>query len=59
MPAAPATPTALEQVPPWFRGMDANGDGEVSAREFLGPTGRFSGLDVNGDGFLSPVEAGS
>ena len=55
MPANAATRRA-EQAPRWFRGMDANGDGAISSREFLGPDDKFRGLDRNRDGFVGADE---
>jgi Ca2+-binding EF-hand superfamily protein len=52
-PAAPAAPRG----PRWFRAMDKNGDGYVSAREFVGPPELFRKLDANGDGRISVGEA--
>ncbi|MBW3597119.1 MAG: hypothetical protein KY475_07570 [Planctomycetes bacterium] len=49
---------AGEDVPAWFRPMDFNGDGEISAGEFLGQIEQFTDLDADGDGFLSAGEAG-
>ncbi|MFO0877607.1 MAG: hypothetical protein U0840_09640 [Gemmataceae bacterium] len=43
--------------PAWFRAMDRNGDGFVSADEFRGPPGRFAQLDQNADGRISAAEA--
>ena len=43
--------------PAWFRSMDRNADGDVSRREFLGPTADFNRLDGDGDGLLDPDEA--
>jgi Ca2+-binding EF-hand superfamily protein len=44
-------------IPRWFRGMDANGDGEISQREFFGSPETFQELDRDRDGFLSLEEA--
>jgi Ca2+-binding EF-hand superfamily protein len=41
----------------WFRAMDRNGDGDVSRREFAGPTEVFDKLDLDKDGLLSAEEA--
>lgn len=46
-----------ETVPAWFRGMDSNGDGDISPREFLGASDKFRQLDADGDGFVSGDEA--
>lgn len=43
--------------PEWFRAMDRNGDGDVSAREWIGDPALFRQLDRDGDGLLSPEEA--
>jgi Ca2+-binding EF-hand superfamily protein len=43
--------------PLWFRLMDRNGDGDVSAREFLGTAEEFKRLDLDGDGLISIEEA--
>jgi Ca2+-binding EF-hand superfamily protein len=43
--------------PAWFRAMDRNGDGFVSAQEFVGPPELFAKLDANGDGRISVEEA--
>jgi Ca2+-binding EF-hand superfamily protein len=43
--------------PRWFRAMDRNGDGFVSAQEFVGPPELFKKLDLDGDGRISPEEA--
>ena len=52
-PVAAAPPAG----PRWFRAMDRNGDGFVSAAEFLGPPALFAELDRDGDGRISPAEA--
>jgi Ca2+-binding EF-hand superfamily protein len=43
--------------PLWFRKMDRNGDGDVSAKEWLGTAEDFRRLDTDGDGLISPAEA--
>jgi hypothetical protein len=43
--------------PAWFVGMDSNGDGDISPREFLGSSDKFRQLDADGDGFVSGDEA--
>lgn len=45
------------KIPEWFRRMDRNGDGDVSAREFLGTEEDFARLDADGDGLVSLDEA--
>jgi hypothetical protein len=58
-PAVPLVRTfAREAGPAWFRATDRNGDGFVSAREFLGTPEQFRTLDTDGDGLVSPEEAG-
>jgi Ca2+-binding EF-hand superfamily protein len=54
--AVPASPPPLSG-PIWFRKMDRNGDGDVSAREFLGTAEDFRRLDTDGDGLISLDEA--
>jgi Ca2+-binding EF-hand superfamily protein len=41
----------------WFRKMDRNRDGDVSATEFLGPADLFHKLDDDGDGLIDESEA--
>lgn len=43
-------------VPRWFTRMDENGDGYISAREFLGEQEQFFQLDKDADGFIGPRE---
>lgn len=43
--------------PAWFQHMDTNGDGDVTAREFLGTPEQFATLDGNGDGAIEASEA--
>lgn len=43
--------------PRWFQAMDRNGDGFVSANEFLGSPELFAKLDTDRDGRISPKEA--
>jgi Ca2+-binding EF-hand superfamily protein len=44
------------KAPRWFTAMDANQDGVISRREFLGPAEKFAELDRNGDGLLEVDE---
>jgi Ca2+-binding EF-hand superfamily protein len=46
-----------EGTPRWFTAMDANADGAISRREFLGPAEKFPSLDTSGDGLLDAAEA--
>jgi Ca2+-binding EF-hand superfamily protein len=48
---------AIVVAPSWFRKMDRNSDGDLSAREFLGPRDDFVKLDGNSDGLISADEA--
>ncbi|HEX5272292.1 MAG TPA: EF-hand domain-containing protein [Gemmataceae bacterium] len=43
--------------PLWFRKMDRNADGDVSAREWLGTEEEFRKIDTDGDGLISAEEA--
>jgi Ca2+-binding EF-hand superfamily protein len=56
--APPAARALLpSNVPEWFRKMDANGDGFISRREFLGSRADFNRIDSDGDGLIDPQEA--
>jgi Ca2+-binding EF-hand superfamily protein len=44
-------------APEWFKNLDRNGDGDVSAREFNGPPSLFQRIDADGDRLISPDEA--
>jgi hypothetical protein len=43
--------------PAWHQGMDRNGDGDISRREFLGSEASFDKLDADRDGLLDANEA--
>lgn len=43
-------------TPAWFTGMDYNGDGDISRREFLGTQRQFEELDQDQDGFITVAE---
>lgn len=57
--ASPAgmTQPSIEKASRWFRGMDANSDGEISRREFFGTQDKFEKLDADHDGYVSLEEA--
>lgn len=44
-------------APRWFTSMDANADGAISQREFIGSEDKFAELDANGNGLLEAPEA--
>jgi len=44
------------QAPRWFTAMDANQDGAISRREFLGSPEQFAQLDKDGNGLLEVSE---
>jgi Ca2+-binding EF-hand superfamily protein len=46
-----------EGTPRWFTAMDANGDGAISQREFIGSLEAFARLDTSGDALVDAVEA--
>ena len=48
---------AGEAGPVWFRKMDRNHDGDVSASEYLGTAADFSAADKNADGLIDAAEA--
>ena len=50
-------PPRAARGPKWFLALDKNGDGFVSAREFVGSPELFAKLDTNADGRISAEEA--
>jgi Ca2+-binding EF-hand superfamily protein len=53
----PSIAPRSDKTPRWFAAMDANQDGVISRREFLGTTDQFARLDANKSGILEPAEA--
>lgn len=53
----PKPPVVVAQGPAWFKALDKNGDGFVSAQEFVGPPELFAKLDADGDGRIGLNEA--
>jgi Ca2+-binding EF-hand superfamily protein len=49
-------PAADASLPRWFRGMDANVDGEISPREFFGTAVKFTSIDKDADGYITIEE---
>ena len=47
----------ISDVPQWFAGMDRNGDGDLTRREFQGSPAQFAEFDRDGDGLISRNEA--
>ena len=47
---------ADDKAPRWFTAMDANSDGAISRREFLGSAEKFAELDKDGNGLLELSE---
>jgi hypothetical protein len=49
----------VKGLPPWFRRLDGDGDGQVSLREWLDANrarGDFRKFDLDSDGFITPDE---
>ena len=54
--AAPPPEQSSDDLAPRFRGMDRNGDGIITRREWQGTNVAFDNQDTNGDGRLSGAE---
>jgi len=54
--AVPIQNSNVGRMPRWFQAMDANRDGRIAEREFLGPLERFAEFDRNRNGFWEPDE---
>jgi Ca2+-binding EF-hand superfamily protein len=53
----PVSAPPCDNTPRWSAAMDANQDGVISRREFLGAADQFARLDANKSGVLEPAEA--
>ena len=53
---APVPSQTLGRLPAWFQAMDANRDGRIAEREFLGTLIRFAEFDRDRNGFWDPEE---
>ena len=51
------TPQRVISGPRWFQRMDANADGDLSIREFLGTRQQFQSLDADRDSLVDASEA--
>ncbi len=58
-PSTPDQPNPNASALDWFQAMDANMDGNVTLREFLGDISSFEALDINHDRILTANEIGS
>jgi Ca2+-binding EF-hand superfamily protein len=56
-PSPPQGGPPVAGAPRWFHKMDRNGDGEVTAQEFLGTPEQFREIDRDRDGVIGPEEA--
>jgi Ca2+-binding EF-hand superfamily protein len=56
-PAGSSSGRSSTAGPRWFGAMDRNGDGDLSAREFVGPPAVFLRLDADRDGLIDAREA--
>ena len=58
-PPTPDQPSPNPSAVDWFQAMDANMDGNVTMREFLGDISSFEALDINHDKILTAKEIAS
>jgi len=57
VPDANVATSDAEASPSWFKQADFNGDGDISRREFMGSSERFSKIDLDDDGYINREEA--